>query len=516
MKKTNRKINKKINLLSMAFLLMVVEVIAKFLGFIKQMIIAYYFGAQNAIDVYFVASDFINGFSNAIISSARIAIIAVYTSYRLEKSEHEGARLISKILQLVTVISIVMMFIFNIFSKQISYILAPAYSDNNRSLLTKYIFYLSGIIILTFVCMVFESILNSHEIFLINKLRSIFYSVIIILFCITLAQKYNVKVLIWGQYGTLILYLVVQVVFAYKYIVFDFTRIIYYKKQIVNVFKTMIPIVLGNSAICINYMVDNAVASSLSSGSVSALAYSHTLDDFFVGVFITSTANILFPHFSKLIAQNKVDEVREGISSMVNAIIIFIIPVSVIAFCGSRQIIEVIYYRGVFDYSVVLNTAIALQGYVLRYPFAIMRDFSIQGLYAYKSIKAPMVNAVITTIINIVISVLFSKKYGIIAITFGTTFSVVIGGILNMRLLMQKVKGLSFKPTIILLAKCIFPVSLSVGCIRLISHYIFNPIVYLVVESFICIVTYLGFFFIVKEPEFYKMLKMVLSRRKNI
>lgn len=236
--------------------------------------------------------------------------------------------------------------------------------------------------------------------------------------------------MLYAQYLTLILYLIIQLCGIRKKFNFQFIKIksTYELKAIICM---TIPALVGNSMVQINYWIDNAIASSLPEGVVSALSYGHVLDDLFVGVFITTVASIILPHFSNLIANNDSEGIKNILDNGLNIMIIILIPISMITFICSTKMVEFSFLRGKFAQESVALTSLALKGYVLRYPFVAIRDISIQSLYAYKNSKVPMRNAIICTIINIIVSVICSRYWGIIAISFGTTISAVVGAILN-------------------------------------------------------------------------------------
>lgn len=166
---------KKKSLISVAVWLMVIEVIMKLLGFIKQMVIANFYGANKEVDIYFVASDFINGISNAIIASVSIALIDIYVNYRKQEGKDKADNLISQIYEFFFGVGIFFSIIFMFGATWISNILAPSFSGENKIILAQYLRLFSGIIVLTLMSMVLNAILNSYEKYIVCKSRSLKY-----------------------------------------------------------------------------------------------------------------------------------------------------------------------------------------------------------------------------------------------------------------------------------------------------------------------------------------------------
>lgn len=82
-----KDIKKSNNIATSAFLVTAMMLSFKILGFIKQAVIAYYFGANGDTDIYFVAYGFVSGISEIIINSLRVSIIVVYTSIIINKGK---------------------------------------------------------------------------------------------------------------------------------------------------------------------------------------------------------------------------------------------------------------------------------------------------------------------------------------------------------------------------------------------------------------------------------------------
>ena len=439
--------------LKAAIVMMVLEIFVKLLGFIKQSVIAYYYGGSGNMDIYFLSSDFINELSNAIIGSARIAVIAVFTNVRHKKGKEYGDSLLNQMIELTFAASVMICATLLVLSSPIGSILAPNYQTDEHATLVEYLQAFSGIIVFTLLCMIYDSLLNSYEKYYVTKYRSLIYSTIVILACITLSAQLGNKALVLAQYVTIIIYFFVQIFNSKNLYSFRFERITK-KDEIKQILTKMGPVFIGNSMLYFNYQIDNSIASTLENGAVSALSYSHTIDSLFVGVLITSLAAIVFPHMANLIAKEKEEEGIQVLKNSLITMIVLLIPVSIIVFFLSSDMVEVIYHRGKFDNRVALLTASVLSGYALRFPFVSVRDLCVQGIYAYGDTKTPMRNSVIATFINIIMSIALSRILGIIGISLGTTVSVIICSALNMHSLKMQTNINIIKENCPSLIKC--------------------------------------------------------------
>lgn len=434
---------KKKNVYRAAIGVVVLEIIMKIIAFVKQSVVAYYFGANGQTDVYFVANDFMVSVSETLIGAAKVAIIGIYTSVCIKEGRKSGNELMSRFALLVMSFAFLLVILINCLALPLAKILAPSFSAAQESQLALYISYLSGIVIFTSLIMIFESVLNSNEIFMVSRIRSFIYSVCVIVACVA-ASRQGIAVLIKAQYTSFVIYLLVQMIASKSYFKFSLCNPIK-DRYVNNVLKLMMPIILGNSIIRINYLIDKAVASSLEDGAVSALAYCQILDQFVVGVIVNSICSVMFSHFANLVVEDKKDEINMKLDNTLCGLSLILIPVMIIVIMSADEIVEIVFCRGNFSQEMAKLTALPLMGYAIRYFFVAIRDVVIQVLYAYKETKFPMLNSLICTILNIIISLLGVKTLGIFAIALGTSVSAFAGMSLNIYIFRKYNKHYKFE-----------------------------------------------------------------------
>lgn len=500
-----------------AIAMMFFELFIKAAGFIKQAVIAYYFGASASMDIYFLASDFINGLSNAVINSARIAVIGVFTYSRHQRGRDYANSLMNQTIEVTALISMCVCAIVAFGSDLISRLLAPSYDAGLHNELSVYVRLFSGILFFTSICMAYDSLLNSYERFFVTKTRTLIYSLVVVLACVLFSNKYGSNALVVAQYLTLVIYLVVQVISSKNTYVFN-AEPLSKKADLKRIILSMMPVLISNSMVYINYQVDNSIATGLGNSSVSALAYSHTLDDFFMGVLIVSLASILFPHMANLIAEGKKEEGILTLRRSVLVMVMLLLPVSIIAFITNLDLVSIVYKRGKFDEYTALMTSIVLSGYVIRYPFVCIRDLCNQGLFAFSDTKKPMINSLIATVVNILFSVILSIKYGIIGISLGTTISVVLCSILNVMSLSKYTHENLLSDNHAFFFRLLLCGGGTFFGVYILDSYLelHNALIRLMILSFVCLIVYFGALFIVKEPNVlyvYNKAKKILHKR---
>lgn len=491
-------------------IVIIIEIIMKFIAFIKQSFVAYSFGSNQNMDCFFTASDFMVSISDILINAVKIAIMGIYANTLIKEGRKSGDTFMSKLFYFFVPISFILSIAIALTSPLLAKVLAPAFNAEQSYQLQKTVIMLSGIIFLSTIATLYESVLNTNKVFTVTKIRSFIYSICVILVCL-FASQYGIKALIAAQYASFVVHILIQRFSSKKYFKMVKTNPLknkYFKK----IAKTMMPIIISNSITRINYIIDKAVASGIGSGIISALAYCQTLDQFVVVIIINSISSILFAHFTELVVKNKQQAIHKTLNSALSALSFVLIPVTIVTLFEARNIVDIIYGRGNFTENDILLASIALQGYSIRYLFAGIRDIIIQAEYSYGETKRPMIIAGVSTIVNITASILLAPRLGILAIALGTSASAIIGATLNIFLFKKINPSYSFKPLLIIFWKSLPAAIIATLFSFIIKFMALNKYIEFPLLTVVIFISYLSTLYIERTKE----LKELASRLKKI
>lgn len=464
--------NKSDTILKSSAIIIILVIIFKALGFIKQAVIAYYFGASGSTDVYFIAYGFATGISEAVIKAISLILISLYTQIRIQKGKDEANKLISGVFELLIPFSIIMIILICTFAPQISKLLAPALAPELYTMLIAFIRILSVAFLFISIELICTSVLESHKKFIATKLQSFIYSVIVIVACIFASKHVGINTLIIAHYVSNIIFITILIIMLKKYFKFIFVNP-FKDKNIKELFIKMIPLIIGNSIIQINQMIDKSIASGLGEGYTSALAYSQVLEQFVTNILIVNIGNIMLSYFSTYIAENNLEKVKKLLINILNTLVCLLIPITCITILFSVDIVKLIYYRGDFSLKAVELTSLALSGYAISFAFMAIRDVLNKSIYSFGNTKLPMRNSIISIIINIVTSIILAKKIGIIGIAIGTSIGIAVGAILNMVTIKKFILNFNFKNLYITVLKNLPPLLFMSITILLIKNNIY-------------------------------------------
>jgi putative peptidoglycan lipid II flippase len=166
----------------------------------------------------------------------------------------------------------------------------------------------------------------------------------------------------------------------------------------------MLPAIFSAGVSTINVFIGTILASLLSGGSVTYLFYADRIMELPLGVFAIAIGTATLPSFSRHVAAGNIDELKSSISFSLRLILFLTIPAMFALMALNLPIISVLFQRGAFNVQAAIYTSQALFCYALGlWAFSVVRVF-ISSFYSLQDSKWPMKAAVITLIVNVLIS----------------------------------------------------------------------------------------------------------------
>lgn len=410
-----------------SFIVMVINMLSRILGLVREMIIGSVFGASGMTDAYVSATKIPNFFTTLFgEGSLGTVFIPIYNRGLEEKGKKKTDEFVFSILNLIIAFTSTMSVIMILFSKQILKI-TTGFADPERfeaanGLLKIVAFYflfiaLSGVV---------SSLLNNYKKFAVAASMGIVFNLVIIVGTLLLKNK-------MGIYGLGVAYLL-SGVFQLLMMLPQFFQIMKTYKFVFNLkdpyvkemFVLMVPTLIGIFGYQINEIVDNRFATMLPAGTASALNYASRLYLLPIGVFAISLSVVIFPTLSRAVVKNKRKKVRKVVQEGLAMLAFLIVPSSVILFGYAREIVTLVYKRGHFSNKAVTLTSETLQFYALGLLFFSTIHLLTRSHYVYKDRKLPVISSFIGIFTNILLDFLLYKQYRHVGLTFATSFAAMI------------------------------------------------------------------------------------------
>ena len=404
--------------------LMAATLVAKILGFGRELALASAYGASGVSDAFLVSMNIPAVIFTAIGTSLGTAFIPLYCDVNAKGGEEESIKFTNNVFNIVVLICLVLSVLGEIFTPQIVKLFAVGFEGETLKLA---VYYTRVMILgLSFLGMsyIMMAYLQVKENFIIPGIMSVPFNIMIIL-SIFLSVKISPALLPWGSLIGLFFQFLIQYPFARKK-GYKYTPLIDFKEEhLKRMLWLVAPVLIGVAVTQINTMVDRTIASTLVEGSISALNYATKLNQFVMGMFIVSISSVVYPMLSKLSSENNKEKFNKSIITSVNTVVLLVIPISIGAIILANPIVKLLFQRGEFDARATQMTSVALTFYSIGMIGFGLRDILGKVFYSLKDTKTPMINGVIAMILNIILNILFVKftNMQLAGLAFATSIS---------------------------------------------------------------------------------------------
>ena len=453
--------------------LMAATLIAKILGFGRELALSYAYGASGTSDAFLVAMNIPAVIFSAIGTSLGTAFIPLFCDLEAKQGKKASLRFSNNVLNIVVLLCLITSLVGVVFTEPIVKLFAVGFKGET---LTQAIYFTRVLILgMSFLGMsyIMMAFLQVKENFVIPGLMSVPYNMLIII-SIFLSVTINPNLLPWGTLLGLSLQFVFQYPFARKK-GFKYRPYINLKDEYLKKMLWLIgPVLIGVAVTQVNSIVDRTIASTLVEGSISALNYATKLNQFVMGMFIVSISSVIYPMLSKLSTENNKKKFKESIVTAINVVTLIIIPISVGAIILAQPIVKLLFQRGEFDARATQMTAIALVFYSIGMLGFGLRDILGKIFYSLQDTKTPMMNGIIAMILNIVLNLVFVKytNMGLGGLAFATSISSLVTIALLSVSLRKKIGAFGGKKIITVLIKSI----ISALLMALVTKFTYNVI----------------------------------------
>lgn len=407
-----------------------VVILAKFLGFFKQVITASYFGATIQTDLISLSEGLVSNIDYMLVQALSTAFVPTYITISAKEPVNRKRFTANVLVTFLTITFLIFVLLF-ITAPVVAKILAPTYDAVFSLQLVKYIRIYAPAILWVVELAVFNALLRANERFLPGELISCNQSVIMILLILSVGSCMGPDILVLGFYIYTIFNLCFLMVYSRKYWTLSLHGA-FADPSVKQLLIMMGPLLLGYSMVFVNQQVDRIIVSGLGVGIVTAMGYAAVLSNF-VGTFVGSICGVTFTYISQNIAEHKEQDAAKLITSTSIWLITLFLPISVLTVANSSDIVTIVFQHGKFDETAVMQCAIALSGYGLMFVALVLREQFSRFQYAYGDSKRPMINSSIAIVFNIIFSILLSRLLGVLGVTLATSLSVLICAILNIR-----------------------------------------------------------------------------------
>lgn len=507
------------SLLKAAWIIAFVTIISKLIGFLRDVVIANFYGAGMVSDAYFYAyqipaiSIILLGGIGGPFHSAVVSVFSKMIPDLNEKAPENVNKLFNTFLTASFLVFLVLGVLVFAFSDIIMKVIIANGSPELIHLASLHLKIMAPVLVVGGVVGIYYGILITYKEFLIPNISPILMSIAIIAI-ISLVHHDNSGIVLALATTVGALCQFVYQLPKLKQLGFKFrpNLEVFHNPQFNNILELLFPAILSSTVGQVYIYVDMFFASQLQEGAWSAIGYANRLFQFPVGVLVTAFLVPLFPIFSKLVGEKDYDNIRYYFNKGVGLLNFAAFPILVLIILLSTNAIQLIFQRGAFNEVATMMVSEALCYLSISIIFYVFRDSITRVFYAFNDSRTPFLVALSSIVIKFILNFLFVKQLGIGGITLSTSFVTLINGFWLGLLIKKKMSmdyGIYFKNLFKMAVISIATYYVCLGAYKLWDKH-FEPtqmllIIKIVLITLLCAVVYSVFAAIVRIPYVFEL-----------
>jgi len=508
-----------------AALMGIATFMSRILGYVKDMILAKFFGATGVADTFFIAFRIPNLlrelFAEGSMSSA---LIPVLTEYQTTQGREAAKRLIRIVFAFILIVVGIICLAGVIFTPTIVKVIAPGFLDSSEKisltvLLTRVMFPFLLFISLASLVM---GALNTRRIFFVPSLAPAMLNIVIIISVLILAPRMEqpiVAVALGVVLGGLVQFAFqLPSFFKERFSLapeYDFKHPGLKKMSLL-----ILPATMGMAVAQINIFVSAVLASYLPEGSITYLYYSMRLTQFPIGIFGVAMGMAVLPTLSEHAARREFNKLSDDFCFTLRLLFFITVPAMAGLIALREPIVNILFQRGIFDYKATVGTAQALLYYALGIWCIVGARVITASFYSMQDTKTPVKVAAVALFTNVIVSIILMSPMKHAGLALANTIASGVNFCLLFFFLRGKLKKIDAKGILRSFLKTVFASSvmgfvggtLLQGELWQISGNILTKVFYLSVTIPLCIVVYFCISYLLKNEEASYVIGMVRKR----
>jgi len=498
---------------------------SRFLGIVRDHILAGQFGAGSALDTYYAAFRIPDLIFNLIVLGALSAgFIPIFSAAIKNFSKTDSLNqaawdLANNILNFLFLGIACLSLLGIIFAPVLTRFLTPGFGPQEQEttvLLTRIMFLSSLFMGLSSL---WGGILQSFKRFVVYSLAPIFYNLGIIIGALYFVNWWGMPGLAIGVVLGAFLHMLVQIPTVYS-LGFRYKFSLHWHDINTRLIgKMMLPRTMSLAISQINLVVITILASQLSSGSLSIFNFANNLQSFPIGIFGISFAIAAFPALAT--AAFDIEKLKISFSQTMRQILFFVIPASILIIVLRAQIVRVVLGNGNFDWQDTILTMNTLALFAVSLFAQATLPLLVRVFYARHNSATPFYVGLVSVVVNIALSLWLSPLFGVAGLAMAFSAANIVNFLLLWLWLQRKVGNLDFLHILLSTAKFIVaglaagitaqimkvPVSSIVGMDRFIGVF-----TQLAISGLAGLAIYLVFCYLLQSEELSSFLSSIIRR----
>lgn len=406
---------------SATILLVTAIMLSRLVGFLREMYIAWAFGANSVTDAYnagFTIPDWLNYLVAG--GTASITFVSIYTRFLAEDREDEARKTFSAVITIMTAVLAIGIVLAEIFAPQLNHLMFSKFTPAQFALcvhLTRILlpaqlfFYVGGVV---------SAVLLSRRMFLLPAIGPLIYNGGIIVGGLLFSRRLGISALAYGAVvGAFVgIFLInafgaARVGVGYR-ISFD-VRNPAFREWV----RLSIPLMLGVSLVTADDWILRYFAAG-SVGDITRLNYAKRLFAVPIAVLGQAASQASLPFFARLFGEKRLREFAETVNGSIYRIVAVALLASSFMMAAALPLIDLVYRRGHLLFSDSQTTAVYFFWFSLSLAFWSAQGLYARAFYAAGNTLTPMIASSVITLATLPLYALLFHTFSAVGLVIAS------------------------------------------------------------------------------------------------
>ena len=265
-----------------------------------------------------------------------------------------------------------------------------------------------------------------------------------------------------------------------------------------KIIRLLIPRIFGSAVHQLNVLIDTVLASFafiVGAGAVAAIYYANRIIQFPLAIFGIALSSAVLPTLSRQAAVKDMQSLRQTLAFSLRTVYLFMFPAAVGLLILTKPIIQVLFQRGNFDFYSVQISSAALFFYSFGLIFFGGMKILITGFYSLQDTRTPVKIACLALLVNFILNVILMFPLKVGGLALASSLTAVLSFSLLYLKLKKKIGAIFTKDFYIYLFKITVAGFGMLAFVYMLFYRLFlywNPVFKLLLTILMAVIVYVG------------------------
>jgi len=408
-----------------------VNIIAQAMGFLREVALAYHFGATAVVDAYLAALTVPNFLYLVLGGAVTTAVIPFLVARPEGAPRWRQVDALTTQLVVWTGLAIVLTFIV---PQWVVGLAAPGLAPAAAELARTLFLWMMPASLFMILGSLYTGVLNAHDRFQVAALARLALNGAVVLFLLAGAGFWGIHAAAYGVLAGAAAFLFMQVLQLYR-IGYRF-RWRWRHEDLGGIFAQAVPILLGGAIMQLYTVIGRMLASGAEEGGIAALNYAMLVMQLPQSLLVVTLSTLLFPGLSRHAQAGALDALADVMRRGARGLLLLLAPVAALLAAGAAEATAALFGYGAFTADDVGRTAAVLAVLAFGIPAHALTFYLTRAYYALRAAVVPVgLSLVIVVGLNSLLGWLLQPLLGL----EGIALSITATGWLNALLLLAMV-----------------------------------------------------------------------------